>query len=46
MENVQEFMAEVVRKYPGEFEFHQAVEEVAESLAPFLKEKSRSSRTA
>ncbi len=37
MESVKEFMAEVVRKNPGELEFHQAVEEVAESIAPFLK---------
>ena len=33
MENVKEFMADVVRKNPGEFEFHQAVQEVAESIA-------------
>lgn len=37
MENVKEFMAEVIRKNPGEIEFHQAVQEVAESIAPFLK---------
>ena len=37
MENVKEFMAEVIRKNPGELEFHQAVEEVAESIAPFLR---------
>ncbi|MDF1577475.1 MAG: NADP-specific glutamate dehydrogenase [Desulfobulbales bacterium] len=30
-------MAGVVRKNPGELEFHQAVEEVAESIAPFLR---------
>ncbi len=41
MENVKEFMAGVIRKNPGELEFHQAVEEVAESLAPFLKENPR-----
>ncbi len=38
MENVKDFMAGVIRKNPGEIEFHQAVEEVAESIAPFLKE--------
>ncbi len=36
MKNVKEFMAEVIRKNPGEVEFHQAVEEVVQSLAPFL----------
>lgn len=38
MENVKEFMSDVIRKNPGEFEFHQAVEEVAESIDPFLRE--------
>lgn len=38
MQNVKEFMAEVVRKNPGELEFHQAVHEVAESIHPFLNE--------
>lgn len=33
---VQEFMSEVVRKNPAEAEFHQAVEEVVESLMPVL----------
>ncbi len=37
MENVKEFMAGVIRKNPGEVEFHQAVEEVAESIIPFMK---------
>ncbi|MFO7760484.1 MAG: NADP-specific glutamate dehydrogenase [Desulfobia sp.] len=37
MKNVKEFMAEVIRKNPGETEFHQAVEEVAVSIAPFLQ---------
>ncbi|MBU4395523.1 MAG: glutamate dehydrogenase, partial [Proteobacteria bacterium] len=41
MENVKEFMADVIRKNPGEIEFHQAVEEVVESIAPFLKENPR-----
>ncbi len=38
MKSVKEFMAGVIRKNPGELEFHQAVEEVAESIAPFLEE--------
>jgi glutamate dehydrogenase (NADP+) len=33
---VEEFMAELKAKNPGEPEFHQAVEEVAESLEPVL----------
>ena len=41
MKSVNEFMAEVIRKNPGEPEFHQAVKEVAESLAPFLKKNPR-----
>jgi len=41
MKNVKEFMAEVIRKNPSEIEFHQAVEEVVESIAPFLKENPR-----
>jgi len=41
MKSIQEFMAEVIRKNPGELEFHQAVEEVVVSLAPFLKKHPR-----
>ncbi|MFZ5765161.1 MAG: NADP-specific glutamate dehydrogenase [Thermodesulfobacteriota bacterium] len=37
MKSVDEFMADVVRKNPGEVEFHQAVREVVESLFPFLE---------
>jgi glutamate dehydrogenase/leucine dehydrogenase len=37
MKSAKEFMAEVIRKNPGEIEFHQAVDEVAHSLAPFIK---------
>ncbi|MCL7487064.1 MAG: NADP-specific glutamate dehydrogenase [Desulfobulbaceae bacterium] len=44
MKNVKEFMAEVVRKNPGEVEFHQAVQEVAESLFPFLKKNPKYAR--
>ncbi len=32
---VNEFMAKIIAKNPGEKEFHQAVKEVAESLVPF-----------
>ena len=33
---VDTFMAELVRKNPGESEFHQAVHEVVESVAPYV----------
>jgi glutamate dehydrogenase (NADP+) len=33
---VSEFMERIVAKNPGEIEFHQAVEEVVESLMPFI----------
>lgn len=33
---IDAFMAEVVRKNPGEKEFHQAVSEVVESVAPYV----------
>jgi glutamate dehydrogenase/leucine dehydrogenase len=35
---VQQFMAMIKAKNPGENEFHQAVQEVAESLIPFIEE--------
>jgi glutamate dehydrogenase (NADP+) len=38
---VEEFMKMVVRKNPGESEFHQAVLEVVESLAPFLEKNPK-----
>lgn len=34
---VNEFMAKVIAKNPGESEFHQAVKEVVESLMPFIE---------
>jgi glutamate dehydrogenase (NADP+) len=34
---VNAFMANVIRRAPGEPEFHQAVQEVAESIIPFLE---------
>jgi glutamate dehydrogenase/leucine dehydrogenase len=33
---INEFMAKVIARNPGEIEFHQAVKEVAESLMPFI----------
>lgn len=36
--NVDDFMANVISKNPGESEFHQAVTEVAESLMPYIQE--------
>jgi glutamate dehydrogenase (NADP+) len=35
---VEDFMAQIVAKNPGEKEFHQAVQEVAESLAEYIVE--------
>ena len=35
---VNEFMAKVIAKNPGETEFHQAVHEVVESLMPFVND--------
>src|SRR5665647_805929 len=35
---VNDFMAKLVAKNPGEPEFHQAVQEVVESLIPFIEE--------
>ncbi len=36
--SIDAFMAELKRKNPGEIEFHQAVQEVAEKIWPFLDE--------
>ncbi len=38
---VEDFMAKVIAKNPNEVEFHQAVEEVAESLLPFIEENPK-----
>jgi glutamate dehydrogenase (NADP+) len=38
---VQQFMALIKAKNPGENEFHQAVQEVAESLIPFIEENPK-----
>ena len=35
---VKEFMAKIIAKNPGELQFHQAVQEVAESVIPFIEE--------
>ena len=37
-QKVQDFMAKVIAKNPAESEFHQAVQEVVESLIPFVEE--------
>ncbi len=39
--NVEEFMKMIIEKNPGEPEFHQAVREVIESLAPFIEKHPR-----
>lgn len=38
---VDEFMAKVIAKNPGETEFHQAVREVVETLMPFIDENPK-----
>jgi len=38
---IEEFMARVSEKNPGEVEFHQAVREVAESVAPFIEKNPK-----
>lgn len=38
------FMAELIKRNPGEPEFHQAVQEVAESLIPFILEHAEYKR--
>ncbi len=38
---VEYFMQGLIRRNPGELEFHQAVEEVAETLMPFIMENDR-----
>ncbi|MFH0896396.1 MAG: NADP-specific glutamate dehydrogenase [Bacteroidota bacterium] len=37
-QKVEQFMAKVIAKNPGEVEFHQAVKEVVQSLLPFIEE--------
>lgn len=38
---IKDFMSYVISKNPGEPEFHQAVEEVVESIMPFIMENPR-----
>lgn len=38
---VSDFMAKIIAKNPGETEFHQAVQEVIESLLPFIEENPK-----
>lgn len=38
---LESFMQQVKKKNPGETEFHQAVEEVVETLIPFIKENPK-----
>ncbi|MBT3801961.1 MAG: NADP-specific glutamate dehydrogenase [Bacteroidetes bacterium] len=38
---VKEFMAKIIAKNQGEVEFHQAVEEVAETLVPYIEENPK-----
>ena len=37
-EYVEQFMADIIARNPGESEFHQAVREVVESVAPYILE--------
>ena len=39
--DVQEFMDKIIERNPGEKEFHQAVQEVAESLFPFINKNPK-----
>lgn len=38
---LKDFMADIIAKNPGEIEFHQAVEEVAASLLPYIEENPK-----
>ena len=39
--HVNEFMAKVIARNPSETEFHQAVQEVVESLIPFVEDNPK-----
>jgi len=39
--DLEQFMAGLERRNPGETEFHQAVEEVAETIIPFIQDKPK-----
>lgn len=38
---IEEFMASVIQRNPGEAEFHQAVQEVVESIVPFIEKNPK-----
>ena len=38
---IEEFMAKVIERNPGEVEFHQAVREVVESVMPFIEKHAQ-----
>ena len=44
--DLETFMQEVVRRNPGETEFHQAVQEVAEDIVPFVNENPEYNQAA
>jgi beta-lactamase class D len=37
MKKIEQFMAQVISRNPGETEFHQAVQEVVESVMPYIE---------
>ena len=41
VKKIEEFMELVVKKNPGEVEFHQAVREVVESVMPFIEKNPK-----
>lgn len=41
---IDTFMAEVIKKNPGELEFHQAVREVVESVMPYIEQNPKYER--
>ena len=41
MKSVEIFMEDVIAKNPGEKEFHQAVQEVAESVMPYIEKNPK-----
>ena len=41
VKKLEEFMSIVIRRNPGELEFHQAVKEVVESILPFIEKNPK-----
>ena len=39
--SIESFMADVKRRNPAQHDFHQAVHEVVESVAPFISQHSK-----